>query len=294
MNEGYIHFAANLVLEDIFRKGESSLYAPLAPTHVLNPYATLHTDEIIRDFRRDFNAAEDKYYRLRGTGTLVRGTVSHTDTSNMEIVFTHREADSTPPFTGTLRLSLDKEFYKSSAMPTWQEGADAAFICTEYRPVHDFRNEKIHKVEVRLIQCRTADDYYTELRERIQQRLKDIFSGNETINPALAKGLATLYMAGQSLPEDSVCLSGKFMACHENLVSELARRYDDIKTENIGVMKTDPEKRVSRKIEQVKSGPAIRPENANRSPSGAQIYEQPDAVAHQKEALSQIKAGSAR
>lgn len=289
MNEGQLHFAANLVLEDIFRKGESSLYAPLAPAHVLNPYATLHADEIIRDFRRDFNTAEDRYYRLRGTGTLVRGTVSHTDKPNREIIFTHKETDSTPPFTGTLRLSLDKEFYESDAMPTWQEGDTAAFICMEYRPVHDFRNEKTHKVEIRLIQCRTTDDYYTELQERIQQRLKDIFSGNETVNPALAKGLATLYMAGQSLPDDSPCLRGSFMACHENLVSELARRYDDTKPENIGVMKIDPEKHISRKIEQVRSGPATRPENANRSPSGEQIYEQPDAVARQKEAISQVK-----
>lgn len=294
MDEGHVHFAASMVLEDIFRKGESSLYAPLAPAHILNPYSTLYTDEIIRDFRYNSSTAEDRYYRLRGTGTLVKGNVSHTDKPNLEIVFTHKETDSTPSFTGTLRLSLDKEFYESNTMPTWQEGDAAAFICMEYRPVHDFRNEKTHKVEVRLIQCRTADDYYTELQEKIQQRLKDIFSGNETVNPAMAKGLATLYMAGQSLPEDSVCLNGSFMACHENLISELARRYDDTKTENIGIMKTDPEKHISRKTDQAKSGPATRPENANHSPSGAQIYEQPDAVTRQKEALSQVKTSSAR
>ncbi|MCM1130003.1 MAG: hypothetical protein NC211_08925 [Alistipes senegalensis] len=289
MNEGYIHFAANLVLEDIFHKGESSLYAPLAPAHVLNPYALLHTDEILRDFRRDFNAAEDRYYRLRGTGAVVKGTVSHTDKPNREIVFNHEETDAVPSFTGTLRLSLDKEFYKSDTMPAYQEGKDATFICMEYRPVHDFRNEKTHKVEIRLIQCRTADDYYSDLQQRIQQRLKDIFNGNETVNPPLAKGLAMLYMTGQSLPEDSLCLKGSFMACHENLISELARRYDDVKAENIGIMKTDPEKRISRKIEQVTSGPAIRPANANQSPSGEQIYEQPEKVARQKEAVSQVK-----
>ena len=294
MNEGYIHFAANLVLEDIFRKGESSLYAPLSPTPVINPYATLHTDEIIRDFRRDFNAAENRYHRLRGKGAFVRGTVSHTDPSSREIVFTYKQANSLPPFTGTLRLSLDREFYKSDTMPTYQEGAAASFVCAEYRPVHDFRNEKTHKVEVRLIQCKAVDDYYTELQKKIQQRLKDIFSGNETVNPALANGLAALYMAGQSLPENSVCLNGSFMACHENLVSELARRYNDIKTENIGVMKIDPEKRVSRKIGQIQSSPGARPENANRSPSGAQLYEQPDAVTRQKETVSQIKTGAVR
>lgn len=289
MDKGHIHFAANLVLEDIFRKGESSLYAPLAPTHILNPYSALHANEIIRDFRHDFNTAEDRYYRLRGMGALVRGNISHTDRQNREIVFVQEDPESAPPFTGTLRLSLDKEFYENDAMPAYQEGTAAAFICTEYRPVHDFHNEKIRKVEVRLIQCKAADDYYNEIQGKIQQRLKDIFSGNETVNPTLAKGLATLYMAGQSLPDDSLCLQGSFLACHENLVEELARRYSDVKTEDIGIMKTDPEKHVSRKFDQVKSGPAIRPENANRSPSGEQIYKQPDEVARQKEAVSQVK-----
>ena len=294
MNRGYVHFAASLILEDIIHKGDASIYAQLVQTRPLSPYNILHADSVIRDFRRDFSSAEDRYYRLRGTGAVVRGTVAGVDKAEQEVIFVKEDAQATPPFTGTLRISLDREFYRDAAMPACETGAAATFMCTEYRPVHDFKNDKTHRVEVRMIECRAADDYYGEFQERIKERLADIYAGREPVNPELAKGLATLYLTGQSVPDDSVCLSGGYLACHENLVDEFARKWGEVKTENIGSMAIDPEKMTSRKFEQVKSAPAERPENADRSPSGEKIHEQPESIAKQKEAISRVKVPGAK
>ncbi len=289
MNQGYIHFAANLVLEDIFRKGETSIYAQLAPSNILNPYNVLYADNIINDFRRNFATAEDQYHRLRGTGTVIKGSISHVDHSKQEIIYEINKPNDKIPFTGTLRLSLDKDLYNDSNMPSYTQGQTAAFMCSEYRPVHDFKNEKEHKVEIRLIQCKTADDYYNQFHEKIKERLINIYHGEESVNPELAKKLAMLYMTGDLLPEDSVCLKGGFFTCHENLVNEISNKWSDIKTENIGAMKIDPEKTISRKFDQIKSDPIKRPENANQSPSGEVIYEQSIDIQKQKDIVSKIK-----
>jgi len=294
MNAGYIHFAANLILEDIIHKGESSIYTHLAPTHVLSPYKTLPADSVIDDFRRNFSVAEDRYYLLRGTGAVVHGTIASVDKDAREVSFVKEDTQGRPPFTGTLRLSLDREFYDDAHLPDYQIGNTATFMCAEYRPVHDFRNEKTHKLEIRMIQCRAMDDYYADFNEKVRLRLKEIYAGRESVNPDLARGLANLYLTGQSLPEDSVCLSGSFMACHENLVDEFARKWSEVKTENIGSMNIDPEKVTSRKFEQAGSEPAALPDNANLSPSGEKIYEQPAGVAKQKAAVSQVKVPRAK
>lgn len=288
-NQGYIHFAANLILEDIIHKGDTSIYTHLSPPRVLSPYRMLYADNVIADFRRDFASAEDRYYRLRGTGTVVRGTIARVNKSEREVVFVKEETESKPPFTGTLRISLDREFYNDANMPSYETGEKGTFMCAEYRPVHDFRNQKMHKVEVRMIQCKTADDYYAEFQERIKGRLADIYAGKESVNPDLAKGLATLYLTGQSVPDDSVCLYGGFLTCHENLVDEFARKWGEVNTETIGNMNIDPNKVTSRKFEQIKSGPAERPENADRSPSGEKIHEQPERVTKQKDTISRVK-----
>lgn len=289
MNPGYIHFVTSLILEDIIHKDQASIYAQLVPAGVLSPYKMLYAENVIDDFRRDFATAEDRYYRLRGKGAVVRGTVARVDKGEREVVFMKNDDKGKPPFTGTLRISLDGEFYDDAKMPDYQTGAVATFMCAEYRPVHDFRNEKTHKVEVRMIQCKAADDYYGEFQANIKERLANIYAGRESVNPALAKGLATLYMTGQSVPEDSVCLYGGYLACHENLVDEFARKWGEVKVENIGNMAVDPEKVTARKFEQIKSGPAERPENAGRSPSGDKIHEQPEGVARQKDAISRVK-----
>ncbi len=288
MDQGYIHFATNLILEDIFRQGDASIYAQLAPSHILNPYKILHANDIINDFRRNFTAAENHYHQLRGTGTIVKGTISHTDASQQEILFTLNEPNEKIPFSGTLRLSLDKSFYNDT-MPHAMPGETASFMCSESRPVHDFKNEKQHKIEIRLIQCKTADDYYNQFHEKTKERLIHIFNGQETVNPELAKKLAMLYMTADILPKDSVCLKGGFFTCHENLIHEISNKWSHIKTENIGAMKLDPEKTISRKFDQIKSEPAQRPENANLSPSGETVYEQSADVQKQKEMVSKIK-----
>ncbi|WAW09939.1 hypothetical protein NB640_12065 [Oxalobacter vibrioformis] len=293
MNAGYVHFAASLILEDVIHKGDASVYAQLVQSRPLSPYKILYADNVIGDFRRDFSSAEDRYYRLRGTGAVVRGTVAGVDKAEQEVIFVKEDVEGKPPFTGTLRISLDREFYKDGAMPAYETGAAATFMCTQYRPVHDFKNETMHKVEIRMIECKSANDYYGEVQDRIKERLTDIYAGRESVNPDLAKGLAALYLTGQSVPEDSVCLYGGYLACHENLVDEFARKWGEVKVENIGNMDIDPEKVTSRKIEQVKSGPAERPENADRSPSGEKIHEQPEGVTKQKEAISRVKVPGA-
>lgn len=289
MNPGYIHFVTSLIIEDIIHKDDASIYAQLVHAPVLSPYKMLYADNVIEDFRRNFTAAEDRYYRLRGKGAVVRGTVARVDKGEREVVFVKEDEQAKPPFSGTLRVSLDREFYDDANMPDYETGAVATFMCTEYRPVHDFRNEKSHKVEIRMIQCKAADDYYGEFQENIKERLTNIYAGKESVNPDLAKGLATLYLTGQSVPDDSVCLYGGYLACHENLVDEFARKWGEVKVENIGSMAIDPEKVTSRKFEQIKSGPAERPENADRSPSGEKIHEQPEGVAKQKESISRVK-----
>ncbi len=289
MKEGYVHFAANLILEDIIHRGDASIYAQLAPARVISPYRIMDAERVIDDFRHNFAEAEDKYQRLRGSGTVVRGTVSHVDKDSREIVFSKEARDITPAFTGVLRISLDRDFYRDGNVPDYAAGATGTFMCMEYRPVHDFKNESTHKIEVRLIQCKTADDYYAVFQDKIKERLADIYHGREPVNPALAKGLAALYLTGQSVPEDSVCLQGSFLSCHENLVEEFARKWGEVKAENVGAMHIDPEKTTSRKFEQVKSGPAERPENADRSPSGEKIHERSETAKKQKEAVSQVK-----
>ncbi|MDR0934046.1 MAG: hypothetical protein LBM56_03005, partial [Burkholderiaceae bacterium] len=232
MDKGYIHFAVNLILEDIIRRGETSPYAQLSPAPVLNPYLMPGTDNVIKDFRRNFTTAEDKYYQLRGTGTMVRGTVNSVDRPNRELVFVQEDKTSKPPFTGTLRLSLDKTRYSETAMPAYAPGDTAVFMCKEYRPIHDFKNETTHQIEIRLIQCTTADDYYAVFQAHIEERLMDIYSGKEPVNPDMAQHLAMFYLAAQSLPKQSVCLSGSFLACHENMMDEIARKYQDVKAVN--------------------------------------------------------------
>lgn len=289
MEPGHIHFASNLIIEDIIRKGENSICHQLSPSDILNPYTMLYTDNVINDFRRNFSTAEDLYHRIRKTGTVISGKIAEVDNDNKEVIFTMEKPEEKIPFTGILRLSLDKKFYEDREMPVYVSGQTATFMCTEYRPVHEFKNDKQHKTEIRLIQCKTADDYYAYFQEKIKERLTDIFHGRETVNPELAKKLASLYLAGKMLPEDSVCLNGSFLACHENLINEISKTESEIKVEHIGSMKMDPEKQTSRKFEQIKSAPAVRPEHPNRSPSGEVIYEQHESVKKQKEAISQIK-----
>lgn len=289
MDKGYIHFAANLALEDIARHGEASPYSQLIPSRVPGLDTMLDANNVIEDYRRDFSTAEDRYLRLQGKGTMIRGVVDHTDKDKREVVFARNEMIDKRPFTGILRLSMDKDFYYPDNMPDYTPGSVATFMCREHRPVHDFKNESIHKVELRLIECMQADDYYASLQEKMKERLLSIYGGHETVSPDLAKKLAMLYLTGQSLPADSVCLYGGFFACHDKLPEEFSRKWEDVKVEHIGAMNIDPNKLIARKFEQVDSEPAVRPDNAGISPSGQKIDQQAKGVKAQKEAVSRVK-----
>lgn len=287
MDKGFLHFEANLILEDIFAKGERSLYVQMAPTNILNPYQILDADDIITDFRNNFVTAEDQYYRLRRTGTLVKGTIYQVDSTNQDILFFQERLDNVPTFEGTLRVSLDKNMYKNT-MPVYLSGQNASFMCSDYRPIHNYKDAFHHKVEIRLIECKAADDYYKDFQEKIKARLVDIFNGRESVNPELAKGLATLYWSGELLEEKSVCLEGSFLACHENLTNELAKKFGDVTPENVGAMKIDPNKTLARKFDQMKSDPAERPENADRSVSGEKIHDTLEDVQKLKSDLEDV------
>lgn len=289
MNKGYIHLAANLALEDVIRKGDVSLYRQFVPSPVLSPTQTLKADGIIEDFRRDYAAAENRYHPLRGTGIMVRGIVDRIDRKEREVVFVQENTTVKPHFTGLLRISLDKSFYDEAALPDFEQGTAVTFVCREHRLTHDFKNDASHQIEIRLIGCKTANDYFDEFQKTLKQRLTAIYGGKEPVSPDVAKGLTALYLTGQSLPEDSVCLHGSFLPCHVILADGLVRKQENAQDGYIGAMRIDPDKAAAHKLDQLESRPAVRPKNANRSPSGEQINAQPENVRKQKEAISKVK-----
>ena len=289
MDQGNIHFASSLILEDIIRKNSASPYFHLSPAHVLNPYQTLQAKTVMDDFRRDFTRAENAYYPLRQTGMLVQGTITDIDKDRMEVVFAHVDASARPPFSGKLRLSLDRRFYEKEHIPVLRTGTTSTFMCQEFRPIQESRNQAQHQIEVRLIECKTAEAYYATLHQNIQTRLKAIFSGMETVGADLAPRLTALYQAGQSLPHDSVCLSGSFVACHENLADELGRKWTETQSVDTGSMSIGQDNAQTRPPEQTELGATPLPANAGQSPSGNRLGEPSSKVQEQREMMSQTR-----
>ena len=294
MSQGSLRFAANMILEDIIRKDSRSPYFHLSPSQVLNPYQVLDANRVIEDFRRDYARAENAYFHLRTTGLLVQGIVSDINRDKLEVIFVNEDTSGRTSFSGRLRLSLDRQEYGSENFPFYKTDAASTFMCKEFRPLHDARTQTGHQLEIRLIECRTANDYYATLQTEIQERLKEIFSGRETVGPDLAQRLSTLYQASQSLPADSLCFSGGFLACHESLIDDLGRKWAETQRVNLGSMSISTENRPPRKLDNIRLDPALLPANANESPSGNKLDESSPQIQESREMISKTRIPSTR
>jgi hypothetical protein len=95
-------------------------------------------------------------------------------------------------------------------------------------------------MEIFVEKCRTATDYYGEIKKLLKQRLSGIYSGQEAVSADMGKKLAVLYGVGDLLPGDSLCLSGSVKACLDNLKTDLIRKQQNMSPADIPSMKILP------------------------------------------------------
>jgi hypothetical protein len=238
LNRSYIHFAAILVLDDLMEKGEHSAFSALARTIRLpNARRELSASDILDDFRTSFVRSDDKYFRMKQEDILISGKVSRFDHDKLEVIFDESRTVNKTLFSGSLRLALDRDVYPAVHTPDFQPEKTETLVCKEYRPGNDIKNGTTHKIDLRFIQCQSSRHHYSRFVDAMKAHLDKIYIGKEAVPANLAQKLVTLYMAGESLPADSICLKGDLMACRAIIKSEFIRKWENVKVEHVGAIK---------------------------------------------------------
>lgn len=254
-NPGQLHFASILVLDDLITNGVQSDFVSLSPVPLVNPEDTVTAESILEDFRRDFVDAQDKYPLKLSEGISITWNLDHDADTQYGISFHKEDRSNKTVFAGKLSLRFDPEYYSTSPYPTYSRDSEATIVCREFTSATERKNEYLAWVEVAFDRCMAATDYYAFVRNQLknqqaplQERLGNIYAGNEEVNAEMADKLAAYYQAGNAFPPDSVCLTGGREECLANLKNEIIRKYENTpvpETENLRIRVSDkpPEKK---------------------------------------------------
>jgi hypothetical protein len=276
LNRGYIHFASLLALDDLLEKETASPFLPLSPVPIIPPDKAVPANDILSDFRKDFATAEQTYPKKVAEGIPVAWNVDYAADGQYETTY-HQEdrSDKNVVFAGKLSVKFDAEFYSAVPYPTYPEGSRVMVICREYVKATEKKNDYLHWLEVSLDKCLAAGDYYSSAKrrlaakqEQLKERLTAIYEGKEEIDPAMAKRLAILYKAGESLPGDSLCFRATREECFAKLKQDILKKADDAEPKDIETMKvTSPPSAETKRSEAPSNTPAGQAP-AGQAPAG--------------------------